>query len=154
MKKKIALLLIALSTLPVFAQPQTPNRLLGSWSGKLNAGIMKLTLVLHLQQAEGALKVTLDSPDQGAKGILATSEFLSEDSIAVRIKMINATYRARLKDNTLVGTFTQNGFSIPLELTKGIPEVKRPQHHSPHSLTKRKMCRSGTKLMGQHWPVR
>ena len=131
MKKKIALLLIALSTLPVFAQPQTPNRLLGSWSGKLNAGIMKLTLVLHLQQAEGALKVTLDSPDQGAKGILATSEFLSEDSIAVRIKMINATYRARLKDNTLVGTFTQNGFSIPLELTKGIPEVKRPQHPQP-----------------------
>lgn len=131
MKKKIALLLIALSTLPVFAQPQTPNRLLGSWSGKLNAGIMKLTLVLHLQQAEGALKVTLDSPDQGAKGIQATSEFLSEDSIAVRIKMINATYRARLKDNTLVGTFTQNGFSIPLELTKGIPEVKRPQHPQP-----------------------
>jgi pimeloyl-ACP methyl ester carboxylesterase len=101
--------------------------LLGSWSGKLNVGAMSLTLVLHLEQADGYVKVSLDSPDQGAKGISTFKEYLSDDSIAVKVESINMTYRARLKEGKLDGTFAQNGFSTPLVLTKGVPEVNRPQ---------------------------
>ena len=111
-------------------QPAT-TALLGSWSGKLNMGAMSLTLVLHLKQADGYVKASLDSPDQGAKDIPAVKEYLSDDSIAVKVESIGMTYRARLKDGKLDGTIMQNGLTLPLVLTKGVPEVKRPQNPQP-----------------------
>ena len=111
--------------------PHPGKPLLGTWSGKLDVGPMSLTLVLHLEQADGFMKVTLDSPDQGAKGIPAKKEYVSDDSLAVAVEMNGATFRARLKDGKLDGTFSQNGFTAPLVLTKGEPEVKRPQCPQP-----------------------
>jgi hypothetical protein len=109
----------------------TTTALLGSWSGKLKVGAMSLTLVLHLEQADGYVKVLLDSPDQGAKGIPTFKEYLSDDSLAVKVESIGMTYRARLKEGKLDGTFSQNGFSTKLVLTKGVTEVKRPQTPKP-----------------------
>ena len=113
------------------SQVQPTTGLLGSWSGKLNAGPVALTLVLHLEQADDYVKVSLDSPDQGAKGISAFKEFLSDDSLAVKVEAIGMTYWARLKDGKLDGTFSQNGFSTSLVLTRGVAEVKRPQTPQP-----------------------
>lgn len=113
------------------SQVQSTTALLGSWSGKLNVGTVSLTLVLHLEQADGYVKVSLDSPDQGAKGISAFKEFLSDDSLAVKVEAIGMTYRARLKDGKLDGIFSQNGFSTSLVLTRGVAEVKRPQTPQP-----------------------
>lgn len=134
MKKTIAIMLFALVALAGRAQVNSTTDLIGSWSGKLDAGIAKLTLVLHLKQADGYVTVSLDSPDQGVKGIGASKEYLSDDSLAVKIESVNATYRARLKDGKLDGTFTQNGISLPLVLTKSESEeyeVKRPQLPKP-----------------------
>ncbi len=108
-----------------------PILMLGSWSGKLKVGTMALTLVLHLEQADGKTVATLDSPDQGAKGIGCTLEYLSGDSVAVKVETIGAVYRGKLRDGKLCGTFSQNGLSVPLELTKGMPKVKRPQRPVP-----------------------
>ena len=128
MKKYIITILLALVTMIGWAQVNPTTALLGSWSGKLNVGAMSLTLVLHLEQGDGYVKALLDSPDQGAKGIPAYKEYLSDDSLAIKIEAINMTYRARLKDDKLDGTFTQNGMSLPLILAKGdVPERKRPQ---------------------------
>ncbi len=131
MKKAILLLTIILTSLASQAQVQPTTALIGSWSGKLKVGPVSLTLVLHLEQADGYVTVTLDSPDQGAKGIGAFKEFLSDDSIAIKIETLGVTYRARLKDDKLEGTFSQNGISLPLVLTRGVPEVKRPQRPQP-----------------------
>ena len=109
----------------------TTTALLGSWSGKLDLGVASLTLVLNLEQADGYVKVTMDSPDQGAKGIPVFKEYLSDDSLAVKVEQLNMTYRASLKDGKLDGTFTQNGMSLPLVLTKGVSEVNRPQTPQP-----------------------
>ena len=127
MKKTIITLLTALFVLSAHAQVNPTTTLEGSWSGKLKVGAMSLTLVLHLEQAEGYVKASLDSPDQGAKGISASKEYLSDDSVALKIESIGATYRAKLKDGKLDGTFSQSGMTFPLELTKGVTEVKRPQ---------------------------
>jgi len=127
MKKTLIIALLSLSVLAGYGQ----TALLGSWSGKLKVGAMSLTLVLHLEQADGDVKVSFDSPDQGAKGIAASKEYLSDDSVSVKSTIIGATYRARLKDGKLDGTFTQSGMSFPLVLTKGVPEVKRPQMPQP-----------------------
>ena len=132
MKKTILIILLAIVTKTGLAQVQSTTALLGSWSGKLNVGAMSLTLVLHLEQADGEVNITLDSPDQGAKGISASKEFLSDDSIAVKVEAIGMTYRARLKDGKLEGMFAQNGVKIPLVLTKGAVEAKkRPQLPKP-----------------------
>jgi pimeloyl-ACP methyl ester carboxylesterase len=131
MKKTILLLTIILTSLASQAQVQPTTALIGSWSGKLKVGPVSLTLVLHLEQADGYVTVTLDSPDQGAKGIGAFKEFLSDDSIAIKIETLGVTYRARLKDDKLDGTFSQNGISLPLVLTRGVPEMKRPQRPQP-----------------------
>ena len=132
MKKTILIILLAIVTKTGLAQVQSTTALLGSWSGKPNVGAMSLTLVLHLEQADGEVNITLDSPDQGAKGISASKEFLSDDSIAVKVEAIGMTYRARLKDGKLDGMFAQNGVKIPLVLTKGAVEgKKRPQLPKP-----------------------
>ena len=131
MKKTIITLLLALTVGTGQAQVQPTTALLGSWSGKLKAGVASLTIVLHLEQADGYVKVSFDSPDQGAKGIAASKEFLSDDSLSVKMEQLNATYRARLKDGKLDGTFSQMGMSFPLVMEKGEPEVKRPQMPKP-----------------------
>ena len=131
MKQTIITTLLALITLIGQAQVQPTTALLGSWSGKLKVGAMSLTLVLHLEQADGHVKISLDSPDQGAKGMSATKEYLSDDSLAIKLEYIGMTYSARLKDGKLDGTFTQNGLKVPLVLTKGVTEVKRPQNPQP-----------------------
>jgi hypothetical protein len=129
--KKYLFSLLAFVALTCQAQILPTTALLGSWSGKLKVGSMSLTIVLHLEQADGNIKASLDSPDQGAKGIPASKEFLSDDSVAVKVEMIGATYRAKLKDGKLDGTFSQSGMTFPLVMTKGVPEVKRPQEPKP-----------------------
>ena len=131
MKKTIITLLLALGIGTGRAQVQPTTTLLGSWSGKLNAGVTSLTIVLHLEQADGYVIVTLDSPDQGVKGIPTFKEYLTDDSLAVKMEQLNATYRARLKDGKLDGTFSQMGMSFPLMMERGVPEVKRPQMPKP-----------------------
>ncbi len=131
MKRRIISLLLVLTALAGQAQVQPTSALVGVWSGKLNVMGMSLTLVLHLEQAEGYVTATLDSPDQSAKGIGCFKEFLSDDSVAVKVEMINATYRAHLKDGKLHGTFTQMGMSFPLVMDKGMEELRRPQHPVP-----------------------
>ena len=128
MKKSLLTIILAVaSTLTATAQAD----LLGSWTGKLDLGVAKLTLVLHLKQADGRVKVTMDSPDQSAMGIPCTNDFLSYDSLAVSVKSINASYSGRLKDGKIVGTFKQNGMSLPLVLAKDTEELRRPQTPQP-----------------------
>ena len=128
MKKIVFIALLTLVALTGKAQVQPTTALQGSWSGKLNVGAMSLTIVLHLDQADGYVLVTMDSPDQGAKGIGAHKEYLSDDSLAIKVEQIGMTYRAKLKNEKLEGTFSQNGMSLPLVLTRGdVAESKRPQ---------------------------
>ena len=127
MKKIILSIILGLAALTAEAQVD----LIGSWTGKLDLGVAKLTLVFHLKQADGHVNVTMDSPDQSANGIPCKTDFLSYDSLAVSVKSINASYSGRLKDGKIVGTFMQNGMSLPLVLTKGTEELKRPQNPQP-----------------------
>ena len=130
-KKSIITLFLLLVSFAVRAQVQPTTELVGSWSGKLNIGAISLTLVLNLEQADGYVVVTIDSPDQGAKGIGAYKEYLSDDSIAVKVEHLGMTYRARLKESKLDGTFNQHGLSVPLVMKRGVPEMKRPQNPQP-----------------------
>ena len=156
MKKIILSLILAVANaLAATAQAD----LLGSWTGKLDLGVTKLTLVFHLKQADGRVKVTMDSPDQSAMGIPCTKDFLSYDSLAVSVKSINASYSGRLKDGKIVGTFKQIGMSFPLVLAKGTEELRRPQNpqtpfpYETEEVTFRNERDSATLAGTLTWPV-
>lgn len=160
MKQKILTFLFSLAAMAVQAQVQPTTALIGSWSGKLKFGPMSLTLVLHLEQADGYVTASFDSPDQGAKGIPAMKEFLSDDSLALNVEPLDMTYRAKLKEGKLEGTFTQRGKSLPLVMARGVPELKRPQQpHPPYPYKTQevnfKNKEDGAKLAGTlTWPVK
>ena len=129
MKKRFLLSLFALLTLTGVAQViNASDVLIGTWTGKLKVGANALTLVLNVEQGEGYLICTLDSPDQGAKGLNIYKEYLTDDSLSLKVTQIGATFRARVGEGKMVGTFSQMGMNFPLTLEKGSYEVRRPQN--------------------------
>lgn len=155
----ITILILCLVTMTGQAQVNPTSALVGSWSGKLEAGQMSLTIVFHLEQADGFVTVTMDSPDQSVKGIPVKKECLTDDSLAVKVDALGLTYQARLKEGKLNGTFTQMGLSVPLVLTRGTDEVKRPQNPQPpfpyetEEVTFRNEKDSATLAGTLTWPV-
>ena len=96
--------------------------------GKLNLGPQLLTIVLHVNcDAQGKVECTLDSPDQGAKGIAVETDYCSSDSISVSLASLALSFRGKLKGDEIVGTFTQ-GQSFPLVLKRGEEKLNRPQN--------------------------
>ena len=123
--KKI-ILSICLFFLWVGAFAQKPIE--GDWMGKLNLGPQSLTIVLHvICDAQGKAECTLDSPDQGAKGIAVETDYCLSDSISVSLASLALSFQGKLKGDEIVGTFTQ-GQSFPLVLKRGEEKLNRPQN--------------------------
>ncbi len=96
--------------------------------GKLNLGSQSLTIVLHVNcDAQGKAECTLDSPDQGAKGIAVETDYCSSDSISVSLASLALSFQGKLKGDEIVGTFSQ-GQSFPLVLRRGEEKLNRPQN--------------------------
>ena len=122
MKRLTLFLLYLLLPLSLLAQE-------GTWSGKLNIGGQSLRLVFHLSQQSDGWHATMDSPDQGVKGIPVDSVVLSPLGLTMSIKALAMSYTGGFmgKDN-LVGALNQHGQSLSLMLTRGEPErPSRPQ---------------------------
>ena len=100
----------------------------GAWNGLLEAGPSKLTIVFHIN-ADGT--VTMDSPDQGATGLPAEVKCLQEDTLSIELPQLRAQYTGKLKGEEILGTFSQMGYSFPLNLKRGEVKVNRPQTPQP-----------------------
>ncbi|MBR5014560.1 MAG: alpha/beta hydrolase, partial [Bacteroidales bacterium] len=99
------------------------NAQTGTWSGKLDVQGTKLSLVFHLDGDNP----TMDSPDQGAKGIPVQIERKSYGGLAIKIPSLGASYEGIYMVQQVVGTFKQSGMSLPLTLMPGEDKPKRPQ---------------------------
>lgn len=115
-KNIITTIILAIGSMTASAQE-------GAWKGELDIQGMKLPLVFNFN-ADGC---TMDSPSQGANGIPAEKSVTDNGTIKVSVKTIGATFEGKKDGDTITGTFTQNGFSLPLTLTPGKPVVNRPQ---------------------------
>lgn len=106
----------------------------GQWYGILKLPGAQLRLVLNLSKNNNAYTATLDSPDQSAKGIPASSVEYSNMTLKTAFSNINAEYQGTLDaGNRIKGTFKQNGMSYPLEFGREVlegPKVLRPQEPS------------------------
>ncbi|MGC2765817.1 MAG: hypothetical protein WB607_09955 [Candidatus Acidiferrum sp.] len=111
-----------------------PSDIDGAWMGTIEAGAMKLRVVFHITNTADGLKATMDSLDQGAKGIPVTSVKREGTSLKIEMKQIDGVYDGNIStDNaTIEGTWTQRGASRPLVLTRvkeaAALELKRPQN--------------------------
>lgn len=95
----------------------------GTWSGSLNVQESKLSLVFHLDGE----KPTMDSPDQGVRGIPIQYEQDKIGKIILSIPSIGASYEGFWLNNRIIGTFNQMGQTLPLTLSPGEIKLNRPQ---------------------------
>lgn len=123
MKKIISLLLLLITaTLP--AQDIT-----GAWYGTLTIPGGEVNLIFNLEKDGEGYTATMDSPDQGATDIPATAVFESP-ALTLTIPAANIEYKGKYENNQFTGTFNQNGYSIPLNLSREAvkaAKVNRPQ---------------------------
>ena len=116
--KKYIISAILLLSIALYSHAQT-----GAWSGKLDVQGTQISLVFHLDEE----KPTVDSPDQGAKGIPIQVTRGEYGSITIKVPSIGATYEGQWLVKQIVGTFKQMGASLPLTLTPGVEKLTRPQ---------------------------
>ena len=121
-------LFLSIALFGTFVFQADAQRISGTWHGEMQLNSLKLNLVLHL---DGDSVCTVDSPDQGAKGIAGTVKELTAEKVDVQFPMLMAAYTAELKEGKLVGTFKQRGFTVPLTLEPGDLVRQRPQTPQP-----------------------
>ena len=120
--KLICIALICALSLPVAGQ-----EIAGDWSGVLKVQQIQLRVVFHIQKNASGYGATMDSPDQGAKGIPVTSVSYEKAALKLSIANIGVTYEGVLDDGgNITGTFRQTGQSFPLNLSRQIVEEEKP----------------------------
>ncbi|NBA86675.1 alpha/beta fold hydrolase [Emticicia sp. CRIBPO] len=102
----------------------------GQWNGVLKFQGTQLRLVFNISKSEKGYSSTMDSPDQGAKGIPVTATTFENSKLKIEIANAGITYGGELKENEVQGTFKQGGMEFPLNLSRKAIEkeaLKRPQ---------------------------
>ena len=126
MKRVTLLITVLFFCLTAFSQDIT-----GSWNGVLDYGVESLRIVFHIEEKDGVYITTTDSPDQGMKGSKTTNTTLKKKTLTINIARVLAVFEGKVKKNSIEGTFTQRGTSVPLVLKRGTIEINRPQEPTP-----------------------
>ncbi|HTY11818.1 MAG TPA: alpha/beta fold hydrolase [Bacteroidota bacterium] len=108
----------------------------GIWQGTLKVQALELRVVFHIQSDSAAgLQATLDSPDQGAKGIPVDNVSYRLDSLVLTINAIGGAYQGIVQpgDSVVIGMWKQQGAALPLELhrVRAVAEIGRLQEPKP-----------------------
>lgn len=126
MKKIILIIFSLLATAQIFAQ-----NIEGQWNGALNIQGTPLRITFNITKTATGIAATMDSPDQGAKGLPTTSATFEKSVLTIVAKNLGLDYKGTLDaTNTIKGEFKQGGMTLSLTLTKEKIEKKatiRPQ---------------------------
>lgn len=129
MKRLLILSLTFFFIFSTFSQDIT-----GKWNGALKVSVAQLRLVFNIEKNGEILKSTMDSPDQGAKGIPCDDTSFENSVLKIKISSIGADYEGTLQGDSISGTFTQMGMKVPLNFSRAEikkAELKRPQEPKP-----------------------
>lgn len=98
----------------------------GAWYGVLEVHDVRLRLVFHIDKSGDTYSGTMDSPDQGAKGLAASSVSFTGKNLSVDMIKYGIRYAGTIGDSgTIAGTFMQGGASFPMNLSR--EEIKAPE---------------------------
>jgi len=115
-------------------KPAKPSDIDGAWMGSLDTGAIKLRVVFHIVNTEDGLTATMDSLDQGAKGIPTSSVTRDGASLKIEAKSIGGSFEGKIAADlsSIDGKWSQGGATMPLSLKRvkdqAELELKRPQN--------------------------
>ena len=132
----LALLFGSVTAIAAPSPPVAPpaRDVAGHWRGSIDG---MLRIVMHFERgADGALRGTMDSPDQGAFGLALDTVVFVRDSLRCELRRIRGGFDAQLTPagDTLRGHWRQAGASVPLTLARGAAVAAapaRPQEKYP-----------------------
>lgn len=110
-------------------KPAKPSDIDGTWSGTLDTGMAKLRVLFHIVNTEDGLVVTMDSPDQNAKGIPTSSVTRNGSVLKIEAKGISGVFEGTIAQdlNSIDGKWTQMGNTMPL-LLKRVKDQAELEH--------------------------
>jgi pimeloyl-ACP methyl ester carboxylesterase len=100
----------------------------GTYSGTLQAGEAQLHLLLHLSKgANGSLRATLDSLEQGVFAIEASSVSFANFNLKLELTSVGARFEGKVSpDHEIIhGNWSQGNVSIPLIFQRDTGAVAR-----------------------------
>jgi len=100
----------------------------GTYSGTLQAGEAQLHLLLHLSKgANGSLRATLDSLEQGVFAIEASSVSFANFNLKLELTSVGARFEGKVSpDHAIIhGNWSQGNVSIPLIFQRETGAVAR-----------------------------
>jgi len=136
-------------------QGETPSHgipgkgLAGHWQGSLRQGPAELRLVLHVEgNAEDNYKATIDSLDQGAKGIPVSKVEFSDGVAHIELAVIHAVYEGKISadGSEIEGRWKQGPVDAPIVFRRlaAAPELARPQvPQKPYPYVEREVTFAG-----------
>jgi len=102
-----------------FSQAIKAQEISGQWNGLLKVQEnVKLRLVFNISKTNDKYTSSLDSPDQGVKGIPVSSSTFKDSKLTLVISSIHAEYTGNFSNNEFSGIYKQGGKEFPLVLTR------------------------------------
>ena len=101
--------LIFISLALLWAGALTAQDITGDWHAAFDAQGQQIRLILHINEEDGQLSATLDSPDQSAMGLAVRSITFEEGLLKFSMKDFNASYSGKYENGGFTGTWTQTG---------------------------------------------
>lgn len=103
----------------------------GDWNGVLSVQGMKLRIVFHVTKTDAGYSATMDSPDQGAKGIAMTAASFEGNVLKLEHSAAKIVFTGTFDGNAEIkGEFVQAGMKFPMNLIRkevAVEKPKRPQ---------------------------
>jgi hypothetical protein len=131
LNKTFAIVVLALAT----AGLGQAQEVAGDWQGMLAIGAGVVRIVLHITKSpDGALKATMDSPDQGAVGMPVDQITLDGSRLKFATGAVKGTYEGTVKNNgTIAGNWMQPPNKTPLDFKKSNTPIKLVHPEAPPS---------------------
>jgi len=137
LQTSVAALLAAVLLVPAAIAQDRPD-VTGTWQDTLSVQGMQLRLVFHIQEKGDSLTATMDSPDQGARGIPTSGLRVTDDSLTIEVASIAGQFDGRIQANgtQIEGAWSQGGRSFPITLEQvsedaEVESPERPQEPEP-----------------------
>ena len=90
----------------------------GSWQGNISVQGTEMPLVFNIQNDDGTLSSTMDSPSQGATDIPMDETSFENNTLTIEFKQAGIRYVGNYSEDKIDGTFYQAGMELPLVLEK------------------------------------